>query len=322
MPAQAAPPQPPAWFERALAQRPEQGVTEVAGCPIHHLAWGDRDDPTLVLVHGGAAHAHWWSALAPLLAIDHRVVAVDLSGHGDSGWRNAYRSRLWVEEGLAAAAAAGGGGRPVVAGHSMGGFVTILAAATHGPDLEGAIVLDAPVQRPDPESAEGRGGRMFRAPKTYPSLDAALEHFHLVPPQPCDNLWIVDHIARHSLREVDGGWTWKFDPRVFTAREGPRQPSDFGPELARAACRIAIVYGEQSDIVDGDVRRYTAELLAGSPAAVAGVPFVDVPEARHHVLLDQPLAVVTALRSILAAWRPVGSPPAAVPAPSAPPSTA
>lgn len=304
---------PPAWFERATATPPEHGRVEVGGCPVHYLAWGDRADPTLVLVHGGAAHAHWWSPLAPFLAVEHRVVAVDLSGHGDSGWRDVYVARTWAEEVLAVAAAAGGPGRPVVAGHSMGGFVAIVAAATFGPDLEGAIVLDAPVQRPDPESTEGRGGRMFRAPKTYPDLATAMEHFHLVPPQPCDNAWLLAHVARHSLREVDDGWTWRFDPRIFTAREGPSRPGDFGPELARAACRIAVVYGEHSDIVDADVRRYTAELLAGSPAAVAGVPFVDVPEARHHLLLDQPLAVVTALRTVLAAWRPVGAPPAAVP---------
>jgi hypothetical protein len=136
-----------------------------------------------------------------------------------------------------------------------------------------------------------------------PDLDTAVGHFHLVPPQPCDNDWMLDHVARTSLRRVDGGWTSKFDPRLYTAREGASRPSDFGPELARASCRIALVNGEHSDIVDDDVRSYMAELLADSPAAVAGVPFVEVPEARHHLLLDQPLAVVTALRGILAGWR-------------------
>ncbi len=302
----------PAWFREAVATPVEEGRVEVSGAGIAWLAWGRRADPTLVLVHGGAAHARWWTALAPSLARDHRVVALDLSGHGDSDHREVYDAEQWSEEILAVAAAAGGSGRPLVVGHSMGGFVTIVLAANHGPQLAGAVVLDAPVTRPDPESEEGRGGRMFRAPKTYPDLDAAVAHFHLVPPQPCENAWLLDHIGRASLRHTDGGWTWKFDPRVFTARIGPSTPSQFAPQLARAGCRMAIVNGERSAIVDADVRAHMAELLATAPAARAGVPVLDVPFAHHHLLLDQPLAVVTAIRGVIAAWQPLGQAPAQV----------
>ena len=305
----------PAWFLAARAEEPDRGQVEVDGCSISYLAWGDRSSPTLVLVHGGAAHAHWWSALGPLLADRHRVVALDLSGHGDSGHRKVYRADQWAREVLAVAEAGGGAGPPVVVGHSMGGFVTIVTAANHGARLAGAVVLDAPVRRPDPESEEGRGGRMFRAPKTYPSLEEAVEHFHLVPPQPCENTWLLDHIARASLRPVDGGWSWKFDPGVFTFREGPSRPADFGPALARVACRVAIVNGQRSAIVDANVREYMTDLLAGSPAAAAGIPVFEVPEAHHHLVIDQPLAVVTALRAVLAVWSPVGAAPVEVVAP-------
>jgi pimeloyl-ACP methyl ester carboxylesterase len=302
----------PAWFDEAISVEPDAGRVSVEGAEIAWLAWGDPDAATMVLVHGGAAHARWWSAIAPFLAQNHRVVALDLSGHGGSGHRDTYRPEVWAREILVAGRAAGSGSPPVVVGHSMGGFVTMVAAAEHGAELDGAIVLDSPIRRPDPESSEGRGGRMFRAPKTYPDLETAMGHFHLVPPQPCDNPWLVRYIARHSLHEVADGWTWRFDPRVFTSREGPAYPSEYADALAAASCRFAIVNGERSDIVDDEVRSYMAELLAGSPAAAAGVPFVEVPEARHHLLLDQPLAVVTAIRAVLAAWRPVGTAPAPV----------
>ncbi|MEX2329048.1 MAG: alpha/beta hydrolase [Nitriliruptoraceae bacterium] len=302
----------PDWFLRAARDVGESATIEVEGARIHHLAWGSRAAPTLVLVHGGAAHARWWQALAPLLAVHHRVIAIDLSGHGDSDRRDEYHPQQWVREVLAVAEHAGGVGRPVVVGHSMGGFVTIVAAAHHGSSLDGVIVLDVPIRRPDPESDDTRAGRMLRAPKTYPDRATAREHFHLVPPQPCDNTWLVDHVAHHSLREVDGGWTWKFDPAVFVARRGPRIPSDFAADLAHAACRVAICNGARSTIVDQHVRDYMAELLEGSPAGAAGVPFVEVPEAHHHLMLDQPLATVTAIRAVLATWRPVGAPPLAV----------
>jgi pimeloyl-ACP methyl ester carboxylesterase len=309
----SAAPSPPTWFTAAVATNPEEGAVEVDGARIAWLAWGRRSSPTLVLVHGGAAHAGWWRAHGPLLAAHHRVVALDLSGHGSSDRREAYGAETWAEEVLAVADEAGGTGRPVVVGHSMGGFVTIVAAACHGAQLEGAVVLDAPIRRPDPESEEGRGGRMFRAPKVYPDLDTAVEHFHLVPPQPCEHTWLLDQVARDSLQRVDEGWTWRFDPRIFTARLGPSRPSEVARELlARVACRVAIVTGADSAIVDAEVRAYMAELLEGSPAAAAGIPFVEVPAAHHHLLLDQPIATVTAIRAVLATWRPVGAAPAPV----------
>jgi pimeloyl-ACP methyl ester carboxylesterase len=302
----------PAWFARSIATPFEERHVVVDGARVHYLAWGDRGLPTLVLVHGGAAHAHWWSPLAPLFADGFRVLAIDLTGHGDSDRRDVYSVASWSDEVMAVARDGGGSGRPVVVGHSMGGFVTIATAALHGHRLDGVVVLDAPVRRPDPETMEGVSGGMFRAPKIYPDLDEGVRHFHLVPPQPCDNGWIVAHIARHSLHAVEGGVTWKFDPRVFTARAGENRPSEFGPVLARAECRVAIINGVDSDIVDQDVRAYMAELLADSPAGLAGVPFVEIPEARHHLLLDQPLATVSALRAVFATWHPVGSAPAGI----------
>ena len=305
-------PDAPAWFSAAWATAPERDRVRVDGADIATRAWGERTAPTLVLVHGGAAHARWWDGLGPLLARDHRVVAVDLSGHGDSDWRDSYRAQQWAEEVLAAGVHCGGVGPPTVVGHSMGGFVTIVLAASHGVDLAGAIVLDAPVRRPDPESEEGRDGNMFRAPKIYPDLETAVAHFHLVPPQPCSNHWLVDAVARSSLRQTPDGWRWKFDPRVFTDRHGPSQPSDFSEQLGQVACRVAVVNGQLSAIVDADVRAHMASLLAGAPAAQAGVPVVDVPEAHHHLMLDQPLATITAIRAVLASWRPIGTPPAEV----------
>lgn len=305
--------QAPEWFRAAVATEPEQGTVPVDGAGINYLAWGDRRLPTLVLVHGGAAHAHWWSALGPLLAEHHRTVAVDLSGHGDSDRREIYNAETWAREAIQVAEHAGGSqGRPVIVGHSMGGLVTILAAARYGGALDGVIMLDTPVRRPDPETHEGRGGRMFREPKMYPDRATAMEHFHLVPPQPCDNPWLLEHTAYHSLRSTTSGWTWKFDPKVFVARQGPIMPSDFAHDLGRAACRVAIVNGAGSAIVDRDVRNFMAELLEGSPAGAAGVPFVEIPEARHHLLFDQPIATITAIRSVLATWHPVGAAPSPV----------
>lgn len=288
----------PGWFTAALSAEPTAGEVVVEGCPVRYLGWGEAGAPGLVLVHGGAAHARWWSHLGPMLAGGgrHHVVALDLSGHGDSGRRSSYRADVWADEIMAVADAAGMRRPPVLVGHSMGGFVSIYAAAHHGDALAGAIIVDSPVHRPDPESEEGRAGHMFRQPKVYADLATACDHFHLVPPQPDPPAYVVDHVARHSLRSTDGGWTWKFDPGIFVHRSGPHRASDFGDDLARVRCRVAVLHGERSSIVDEDVTDYMSERLGRA------APFVEIPEAHHHLILDQPLAFVAAVRALLADW--------------------
>ncbi len=263
----------------------------VKGCSIHYLRWGDVEQPGLVFVHGGAAHAHWWSFIAPLFVPQYHVIAVDLSGHGDSGRRAVYSIETWADEVMECAQDSGMRGRPVLVGHSMGGLVTIAAANLYGEQLSGAVVVDSPVRRPDPESEEGERGRMFSNPKTYADLESALSHFRLQPPQPCENGFIVDFIARRSLREVDGTWMWKFDPKVFL-----RHRQGIDDYLADVHCRIAVFKGQHSDLVTADVQEYIDELLHRNS------PIVEIPEAYHHVPLDQPLALVAALRAILADW--------------------
>lgn len=291
----------PAWFAAAVADEPSTHEVAVRGCPVRYLSWGEVGRPGLLLVHGGAAHARWWSHLGPLLVGSegsgrYHVVAIDLSGHGDSGHRDAYTIDTWAEEVLAVARHAGMDQPPVVVGHSMGGFVTMAAAARDGEQLAGAIIVDSPVRRPDPESEEGRGGRAFRRPKTYPDLRSGVEHFHLVPRQPPPPPWVLEHVARTSLRETPDGWTWKFDPRLFAKREG-RRPAEHAENLARVACRVAVLHGELSDIVDADVTDYMAERLGRA------APFVEIPQAHHHLILDQPLAFVAAVRALLADWQ-------------------
>jgi pimeloyl-ACP methyl ester carboxylesterase len=281
----------PGWFARAVAAPFRERTVDVDGCPIGYLDWGDPDDPGLVFVHGGAAHAHWWSFLAPLFLDRWRAVALDLSGHGDSGRRPAYSHPQWAREVVAVAEHAALPGPPVVVGHSMGGLVAIQTAADHCERLAGVIVVDAPVRRPDPESEARRSGSVFRTPGTYPTWEAALEHFRLVPPQPVADPHLTDHIARRSVRETPAGWTWKFDPLVF---EHPR--ISLRDQLASVDCRLAFLRGEHSVVVPPDTASYMAELLDET------APVISIPEAHHHVMLDRPLELVGALRALLEAW--------------------
>ena len=208
-------PDAPGWFRRALAVPFADEWTEVDGARIHFLAWGERGRRGIVFVHGGGAHAHWWTHVAALFADDFRVVALDLSGHGDSDHRASYSLDQWTEEVLAAAEAGGIAGPPVVVGHSMGGFVTIATAALHADRLAGAIVCDSPVSAPDAEVSAAQVGSAFGAPRTYPTLERgarAVPHRAAAGALPR----LRDRPRRPAVgRPVEGGWQWKFDRGVF-----------------------------------------------------------------------------------------------------------
>lgn len=283
----------PKWFEDTIAIKPESAFVEVDGARIHYLRWGDKSLPGLLLVHGNAAHAYWWSFIAPFLARDYNVAAMDMSGMGDSDWRKSYSMDVFAKEQLAVCEAAGmfsPAEPPIIVAHSFGGFVTMLTAALHGERLAGVVIVDSPVNPP------GRPGgppkREHKPHRIYPTLAAALARFRLMPPQGCDNLYILDWVGRHSLKPVDGGYTWKFDPAIW-------QDFSIGDTAARlkaAKCRIAIFRGENSILLPPEIGEYMFNLLGRA------APIVEIPQAQHHVMLDQPLALVAALRALLADW--------------------
>lgn len=285
----ASPPA-PAWFEAALARAPERSRIDVEGAGIEMLTWGEVGRPGLLFLHGAGAHADWWSFIAPFFADQYRIAAISWSSMGGSDWRAAYAIRQFVREAFAAVRAAqlDAAGRPIFVGHSFGGFPTLLAAAEQGERLAGAITVDSPVPPPGREWS----GPTQRAHRIYPTLEAALARFRLAPMQPCENLYIADFIARRSLRQVEGGWTWKFDPFMWSRLEQPDGPRP----LSRPACPVALMWGERSNLIDPET---AAHMRAIAPA---GTPIAVIPDADHHVMIDQPLALVAALRTLLAAW--------------------
>lgn len=280
----------PGWFRRALAHEPGVHRVSAEGVDVNYLAWGRVGAPGLVFVHGGAAHAHWWSFLVPLLADTYRVAAMDLSGHGDSDRRDEYLLSNWAAEIMAVADDLGAAGPPVVVGHSMGGFVAIGTAGIYGTDLAGIVILDSPVSAPDPEIDAARQGKIFGPLKVYPDRETALGRFRTVPEQDHYLDYVMDHVGRHSLREVEGGFSWKYDPDIFVPpRSEPREL------LERVRCRVALFRAEHG-LVTPEIGQYMYERLG----RVA--PVVEIPEAGHHLMLDQPLLLLTALRTLLADW--------------------
>jgi pimeloyl-ACP methyl ester carboxylesterase len=285
----------PEWFRRALQVPFTDETVQVSGAAIHYLAWGHPGQQGLVFVHGGGANAHWWTHVAATFAEEFRVVAIDLSGHGDSQHRDTYSLEQWTDEVMAVARAAGIVGAPIVIGHSMGGFVTIATAALHPDELAGVIICDSPVNEPDPEVDGYHVRDAFGRARTYATVEDAVARFRTVPAQDHYLDFVMDHVAHRSIRPADdGGWQWKFDRNIFGQFSQPVRTIAL-PYLSAIRCRLALLRSEHG-LVTKDIGESMFERLGRV------TPVIEIPEAGHHAMLDEPLILLTAIRTLVADW--------------------
>ena len=115
-----------------------------------------------------------------------------------------------------------------------------------------------------------------------------------MPEQLCDNPFIVELIGRRSLRRTENGWVWKFDSEAMGSRRFGETVHEY---LQAVGCRAALIFGEKSALVSREKSALVSRETASYMSSLMGprAPVVEVPEARHHVMLDQPLAFIAAL---------------------------
>jgi len=288
--------QAPSWFTAALEHKPEHVDIEVDGCRIHVRAWGNDSQAPLIFVHGGGAHSGWWDHISPFFSGSRRVIAVDLSGHGDSGTRASYDLNTWAREVLAASSTVAPSGSPIIVGHSMGGWVAARAAECCGDRIDSIIVLDSPLRDHAPEQSRLRD-RKTRA-IGYRSREEIIARFVPVPAQEIALPYVSNHVAIQSVRRTLRGWVWKFDTAVFDTPliDDNRADQEMMEQtLAQMPCRVGYLR-----CANGLVPPPMADEIR-SIMQLRG-PFVELAEAGHHPMLDQPLPLVATLRALLEMW--------------------
>jgi pimeloyl-ACP methyl ester carboxylesterase len=254
-------------------------AVEVQGAEIRYAVSGDGDRD-LLLVHGRGAHHLWWHLVLPLLEPSWRITRVDLSGHGDSGHRAAYSTRLWSAE-LVAVCDAVGARRPVLVGHSMGGNISLLTAVEHPERFAGLVMLDSGVRPPDRyrsfHDQRPDGARLPRGPRYAATREELLARFRLMPPQPHPEPEVMAVLGKYSARQTERGWCWKHD--LFDITDLGDQQVDRA--LARLPFAVGYVYGTESQVTDRSSAEYFGRVVAGARVEA-------LPGAHHHVILERP----------------------------------
>lgn len=275
----------PNWFWEAIDVEPVTKTVEVDECDVSYRHYEAIGKPGMLLIHGMNAHSRWWDFIAPQLLDRYQVAAMDLTGMGDSDYRYEYSSSTYAEEILAVLDDAKFGTDSIVVAHSFGGYMAVRAANKAPDRFKALVMVDSGIRHPDdpvPEQIWMSGARS----KIYPDKETALNRFRVQPPQPCDNEFLLQYIARNSLMPVDGGWTWKFDEDLLTSlTDAERKPEEF----QALTTTLGVIFGADSELFSRRTLEYMQELIPE--------PFLikEIANAQHHLFLDQPQAFVESL---------------------------
>lgn len=265
------------------------GFVDADGVRLHYVDWGAPDQPPVLLLHGGSAHARWWDFVVPHLAAPYRCVALDLRGHGDSGWSTTLDYGLAAHAGDVSAVVAALDLRgAAVVGHSFGGFVAMVYGRDAGPQLSALVIVDSRPRISERSARLLQALRMLPHPH-YASLEDAERRFRLLPSITTADPSMLAHVVRHSVtRAADGTYTLKFDRRALSGAP----PQDLAPALAAIQCPILAVRGAQSQVV-------SPAALAEFPATNPRARTAEIAGAHHHVMLDQPAGLARVIRTFL-----------------------
>lgn len=280
---------------------PDEQVFELPQLRIAARCWGDPALPPLLALHGWLDNAGSFDRLAPLLADRHRVIAIDLAGHGRSAHRPAgawYHYVDFLDEILAVLDRLD---RPRVdlLGHSLGGTLAAMLAGAFPERIDRLALIEAlgPLTGPDGETAtrlraglEARRERRGDRRRVFETVEAAIAARLTAG-------GLSEHGARpiveRGLRSADGGFVWASDARLRLS----------SPMRFSEAQVLAVLAGIDAPtllvLTEPDTPYLPREGIERRAARVADIGIVRL-GGGHHLHLERPEPVATALAAFFA----------------------
>ncbi len=277
-------------------------VTTRSAGEIHGLRWGDRDAPAVLALHGWLDNAASFSPMAPFLE-GLQILAIDLPGHGHSQHRPAG-ARYHLLDYLPAvteALDALGLNDAILMGHSLGGAIAGLIAATVPDRVKSLILLEAigPLSEPEAKAPTRLRDSLLAHANAYSKAPRPIADLEALIKLRADVGDMSESAARllitRNVVSLDGGYQWRSDPRL-------KLPSP--------------LYFSEAQVLEylKAITVPTAILLAsnGLPAErehlkprLACIPLASVQwfEGAHHVHMDTPQPVATAVSEFLSDQR-------------------
>jgi len=271
-------------FQSPQPARPADRFVSVNGLRIHYLDWGADGKPPLIMLHGIGRVAHTFDHIAPHFTGKYHVMAIDMRGHGDSGWdpKGAYLVEDYTRD-IEAFAEQLHLRNIVIWGNSTGGRVAQVFAGLH-PELVTAVISeDVGPERPR-EIADGFTSRVKREDETgWASEELLFANLK------AGNSRTPDEILRAyahygSKPRVDGRIVWKRDPAIGNGFV----PTELWRFVREIKAPIIYILGGRSTIVPAETQEDLKRTLPQ-------VQIVTIPGAGHYPNEENPkefLAIV------------------------------
>ena len=158
----------------------------------------------LILIHGGLGSGEMFGPVIPALAANHRVVAVDLQGHGRTADIDRPLDIRLMADDIAALIDHLGLDKPDIVGYSLGGGVAFFTAVRH-PDKVGKLVMASAHIRRDAIPAEmlAQQGQVSAAAAEFMKETPMYELYMRVAPRPEDFPRLLDKIGEAMAKDFD-----------------------------------------------------------------------------------------------------------------------
>jgi pimeloyl-ACP methyl ester carboxylesterase len=273
-----------------------QVYVQAADVRTRYRVWGTTGSP-IVLVHGAFESADTWSRLAPLLAHDHRVYALDLTGAGYSARRGPYTAGHLAAQllGFLDALDLGvSGQRPVLVAHSSGAAVAAEATLRAPGRIGGLLMLDGDALNTG-AGARTPIGHVLINPYRTSLLRLGLRSDRLIRAfyngqcgpscPPLDHAGV--QVWRHPY-QVAGGESGLWGS---LAAGNPGLPATRVARLRESGVPAAVVFGADDDLFSKDAPAQTADRIGAPPATL-------IPGGRHLTMISDPVAVATATEAL------------------------
>jgi pimeloyl-ACP methyl ester carboxylesterase len=254
---------------------------------LHYLDWDQAGGTPLVILPGVAGSAHNWSHIAEQLAGDRRVIVLEERGQGESEWSTDYSLDILCRD-LGEFADALGLAHFSLLGASLGGRVAYRFAAHNSGRLERLIVIDIPPAQPHPDAELPPAEH----PESYEDPQDALEALRRLGSR-VDEVFFKDRFGHNYRRREDGRYVHAHDPQLArqTVAEMRAMTTDDHDLLRKIEIPTLLVHGARNPGSLAAMKR-----VADS---IEGATLVDIENAGHAVHLDNPIALVAAMRAFL-----------------------
>ncbi|MGV8040325.1 MAG: alpha/beta fold hydrolase [Thermoanaerobaculaceae bacterium] len=239
-------------------------------------AWVGGKGSTVVLLHGAGDSAATWSQVAPKLVAEHRLVALDLAGHGQSEPASGPIDVKMVLEAVEAALDQLAPGEPVtLVGNSLGGWVAMLVAHRHPERVASVVCVNG-------GAITGHNEEARVLPKDREEAREAVRQTRDAASAP-----VPDFVLDAIVREAQHGALGRFAASAATMHEWV-----LDGKLGEVKPPVHLVWGESDRIMPLDyARRMQAEL----PSAT----LTTIEKCGHVPQVECPARVLAALQAAL-----------------------